>query len=38
VKNGVEVCTVRWLLSGQHASVAVKVATKEDAEKLLVGI
>ena len=39
VKNGVEVCTVRWLgrprPSSQHASVVVKVATKEDAEKLL---
>ena len=39
VENGVEVCTMRWLgrprPSGQHASVVVKVATKEDAEKLL---
>src|SRR5436853_7427531 len=39
VENGVEVCTIRWLgrprPSGQHASVVVKVATKEDAEKLL---
>jgi hypothetical protein len=38
-ENGVEVCTMRWLgrprPSGQHASVVVKVATKEDAEKLL---
>ena len=39
VENGVEVCMMRWLgrprPSGQHASVVVKVATKEDAEKLL---
>ena len=39
VENGVEVCTMRWLgkprPSGQHASVVIKVATKEDAEKLL---
>ena len=39
IENGVEVCTMRWLgrprPSGQHASVVVKVATKEDAEKLL---
>ena len=39
VENGVEVCTMRWLgrprPSGQHASVVGKVATKEDAEKLL---
>ena len=38
-ENGVEVCTMRWLgrpgPSGQHASVVIKVATKEDAEKLL---
>ena len=38
-ENGVEVCTMRWLgrprPSGQHASVVVKVATKEEAEKLL---
>jgi hypothetical protein len=38
-ENGVEVCTMRWLgrprPSGQHTSVVVKVATKEDAEKLL---
>jgi Zinc knuckle len=38
-ENGVEVCAIRWLgrprLSGQHASVVIKVATKEDAEKLL---
>jgi hypothetical protein len=38
-ENGVEVCMMRWLgrprSSGQHASVVVKVATKEDAEKLL---
>jgi hypothetical protein len=39
MENGVEVCTMRWLgrprPSGQHASVVVKVATKEEAEKLL---
>jgi len=39
MENGVEVCTMRWLgrprPSGQHASVVIKVATKEDAEKLL---
>jgi hypothetical protein len=39
VENGVEVCTMRWLGQprprGQHASVIVKVATKEDAERLL---
>lgn len=33
-----EVCTIRWLgrsrANGQHASVVVKVMTKEDAEKL----
>ncbi|PVH92754.1 hypothetical protein DM02DRAFT_508362, partial [Periconia macrospinosa] len=38
-ENGVEVCTMRWLgrprPSRQHASVVIKVATKEDAEKLL---
>ncbi|KAK7178590.1 hypothetical protein PSPO01_15353 [Paraphaeosphaeria sporulosa] len=38
-ENGVEVCTMRWLgkprPSGQHASVVIKVATKEEAEKLL---
>ena len=38
-ENGVEVYTMRWLgrprPSGQHALVVVKVATKEDAEKLL---
>ena len=38
-ENGVEVCTMRWLgqprPSGQHASVVVKVATKEEVEKLL---
>lgn len=38
-ENGVEVCTMRWLgqprPNGQHASVVIKVATKEDAEKLL---
>ena len=38
-ENGVEVCTMRWLgrprPSGQHASAVIKVATKEDAEKLL---
>jgi hypothetical protein len=38
-ENGVEVCTMRWLgksrTSGQHASVVIKVATKEEAEKLL---
>ncbi|OAL57288.1 hypothetical protein IQ07DRAFT_627147 [Pyrenochaeta sp. DS3sAY3a] len=38
-ENGVEVCTMRWLgrprPSGQHASVVIKVATKEDAKKLL---
>src|SRR5947208_13841494 len=38
-ENRVEVCTMRWLgrprPSGQHASVVIKVATKEDAEKLL---
>jgi hypothetical protein len=39
MENGVEVCTMRWLgkprPSGQHASVVIKVATKEEAEKLL---
>lgn len=39
VENGLEVCTMRWLgrprPSGQHASVVIKAATKEDAEKLL---
>jgi hypothetical protein len=39
MENGVEVCTMRWLEkprpSGQHASVVIKVATKEEAEKLL---
>jgi hypothetical protein len=39
IENGVEVCIMRWLGQprprGQHASVIVKVATKEDAEKLL---
>jgi hypothetical protein len=38
-ENGVEVCTMRWLgrprPSGQHASAVIKVATKEEAEKLL---
>lgn len=38
-ENGVEVCTMRRLArprpDGQHASVVIKVATKEDAEKLL---
>ncbi|KAF2186089.1 hypothetical protein K469DRAFT_574672 [Zopfia rhizophila CBS 207.26] len=38
-ENGVEVCMMRWLgrprPNGQHASVVVNVATKEDAEKLL---
>lgn len=38
-ENGVEVCMMRWLgrprPSGQHASVVIRVATKEDAEKLL---
>ena len=38
-ENGVEVCTMRWLgkprPSRQHASVVIKVATKEEAEKLL---
>jgi hypothetical protein len=38
-ENGVEVCAMRWLgrprPRGQHASIVVKVATKEDAEKLL---
>ena len=38
-ENDVEVCTMRWLgrprPSGQHASVVIKVATKEEAEKLL---
>jgi hypothetical protein len=38
-ENRVEVCTMRWLErlrpNGQHASVVIKVATKEDAEKLL---
>jgi hypothetical protein len=38
-ENGVEVCTMRWLgrprPSGQHASVVIKVGTKEDAAKLL---
>jgi cell division septum initiation protein DivIVA len=38
-ENRVEVCTMRWLgrprPSGQHASVVIKVATKEEAEKLL---
>jgi len=39
IENGVEVCIMRWLGQprprGQYASVIVKVATKEDAEKLL---
>ena len=39
IENEVEVCTMRWLEqprpSGQHASVVIKVATKEEAEKLL---
>jgi hypothetical protein len=39
MENGVEVCTMRWLgrprPSGQHASAVIKVATKEEAEKLL---
>jgi hypothetical protein len=38
-ENGVEVCTMRWLgrlrPSGQHASVVIKVGTKEEAERLL---
>lgn len=38
-ENGVEVYIMRWLgrprPSGQHASVVVKVVTKEDMEKLL---
>jgi hypothetical protein len=38
-ENGVEVCTMRWLgwprPSGQHALVVIKIATKEDTEKLL---
>ncbi|KAF9728557.1 zinc knuckle [Paraphaeosphaeria minitans] len=38
-ENGLEVCTMRWLgrprPSGQHASAVIKVATKEEAEKLL---
>ncbi|TKA79578.1 hypothetical protein B0A49_08190 [Cryomyces minteri] len=38
-ENGVEVCQMKWLRTpkpeAQHASAAVKVATKEDAEKLL---
>lgn len=38
-ENGVDVCTMRWLRqprpSGQHASVVIKVATKEEVEKLL---
>jgi hypothetical protein len=38
-KNRVEVCTIRRLRrprpSRQHASVVIKVATKEDAKKLL---
>ena len=38
VENGVEVCTIRQLRrprpSGQHVLVVVKVATKEDIEKL----
>jgi hypothetical protein len=38
-ENEVEVCTMRWLgrpkPSGQHASVVIKVATKEHVEKLL---
>ncbi|KAF1962985.1 hypothetical protein CC80DRAFT_588464 [Byssothecium circinans] len=38
-ENRVEVCTMRWLgqprPSGQHASVVIKVATKEEAGKLL---
>ncbi|KAK7177448.1 hypothetical protein PSPO01_16504 [Paraphaeosphaeria sporulosa] len=38
-ENGVEVCTMRWLgrprPSGQHASTVIKVATKEEAKKLL---
>lgn len=39
MENGVDVCTMRWLgqprPSGQHASVVIKVATKEEAEKFL---
>ena len=39
MENGVEVCTMRWLgrprPSGQHASAVIKVASKEEAEKLL---
>jgi len=39
VENGVEVYMMRWLRrprpSSQHVLVVVKVATKEDAEKLL---
>lgn len=38
-ENGMEVCAMRWLgkprASGQHASVMIKVATKEETEKLL---
>lgn len=40
-ENGVEVCAMRWLgkprPSGQHASAVVKVASREEAEKLLRG-
>ena len=39
MENKVEVCTMRWLgrprPSGQHTLAVIKVATKEDAEKLL---
>lgn len=39
IENSIEVYTIRWLRQprphGQHASVIIKVATKEDAKKLL---
>ena len=39
VENGVKVCTMRWLrqlrLRGQHPSVVIKVAIKEDIVKLI---
>jgi len=38
-ENGVDVCMMRWLgrsrPRGQHASVVIKMAAKEDMEKLL---
>lgn len=39
MKNGVKVCTIRWLgrlrPNRQHALAVIKVAIKEEAEKLL---